>query len=161
MYYTERVDDFQITDVTYWPGCAPAYVPPEYAIVKWEAHDPTEAYDLKTGKMKTVVESCYVVANLKWNVHESGFDFESVGMRWLESNPSPAVIDMVKRFAAEKEEELSAINESINRKSSWEESLNGADTYFRCPFCGMKFYGSSAPGRHCPNCGRRVYTYFL
>lgn len=41
---------------------------------------------------------CYTVATLEWDSHESGFDFNSCGLRWLECEPSKRVIQMILKF---------------------------------------------------------------
>jgi len=107
MNYTDRVEGFQICDPTYI-GLPPKGTPPQYDIVKWEQHSPIEAVDWETRKKKTITESCYVVGWLKWDSREGAFDFCSCGMRWLESAPSKAVVDMVLKFAEEKAKELEA-----------------------------------------------------
>ena len=106
MNYTGRIDGFQIRDVTYI-GLPPKNTPPQYDIVKWvKADKPYEAIDWETNKPVLVSEYCYSVARLVWDSKEPCFDFESVGLRWLEANPTQAVIDMVLKFAEEKEKEL-------------------------------------------------------
>lgn len=106
MDYTERVEGYQIRDVTYI-GLPPAGTPPRYDVVKWDVADPPhEALDLISGKRKLVTEYCYTVGTLVWNKRELCFKFESCGLRWLENKPSEAVVDMVLKFAEEKAKEL-------------------------------------------------------
>ena len=105
MEYTPRVNGFQIQDVTYI-GKPPEDAPTKFAVVKWvKADPPFEAID-RNGKRKTVYEYCYVVGNLVWDDHEPGFDFESVGLRWLECRPDQEVVDMIMNFAHDKAMEL-------------------------------------------------------
>lgn len=111
MNYTERIEGYQIRDVTYI-GLPPADTPPRYDIVKWAVADPPyEALDISTGKRKMVTEHCYSVGTLVWNRKEPCFEFESVGLRWLEEKPSEAVVDMVLKFAEEKANELETEDE--------------------------------------------------
>jgi hypothetical protein len=105
MYYTDRVDGFQIADVTYI-GLPPKDTPPRYEVILWYEHEPWEAIDGYTGKKKTVTESCYVVAFIEWNPKEPDFEFRSVGLRWLESAPTNRVVKMILDFCEAKEKEL-------------------------------------------------------
>lgn len=108
MNYTERIDGFQIRDVVYI-GLPPKGTPPKFDIVKWAVADqPYEAMDIATGKRKMFTEYCYSVGMLVWNRKEPCFEFESVGLRWLEEKPSEAVVDIVLKFAEEKAKELEA-----------------------------------------------------
>ena len=108
MNYTERIDGYQIRDVTYI-GMPPKDAPPMYDIVKWNTYDtPTRMLSLDTGKYENVTEYCFSVGTLVWNPKEPCFEFESVGLRWLEAKPSEAVVDMVLKFAEEKAKELEA-----------------------------------------------------
>ena len=52
----------------------------------------------KTGKEKTIDQYCYSVGRLEWDEKEEGFNFKSIGLRWLESNPSTKVIKMILGF---------------------------------------------------------------
>ena len=103
--YTERVDGFQIRDVTYL-GDPPQDRPIMFDIVKWAQTEPHEVMDLRTGKPKVSAEHCYSVARLVWNQREPCFEFQSIGMRWLEANPTERVIKMITEFADRKEDEL-------------------------------------------------------
>ena len=115
MFYTERVDGFQITDVTYI-GLPPPNTPPTFSIVKWFRHEPpltgvTVYKDGQVLKNQTIDETSYVVAELVWNRHEHDFDFRSIGTRWLEENPTEDVVKMILDFAKKKDKELSAQEE--------------------------------------------------
>lgn len=104
--YTERVDGFQIRDVTYW-GAPPKDAPIQYAVVKWVKSDPPyEAIDARTGEKKMVYEYCFVVADLVWDDREPCFDINSVGLRLLEDPLTPAAIEMVLDFCEKKYNEL-------------------------------------------------------
>lgn len=96
-------DGFEIRN----PGCLPGFWPRqnEYDLVKWE---PCEPYIMScyNGQQKIVYESCYTVAKLIWNPEKEEFEFKSIGMRLPESHPSEEVMDIVCRFAREKEAEL-------------------------------------------------------
>ena len=43
-----------------------------------------EVTDFKTGEKKISTRSCYSVAHIWWNEKESGWEFKSVGARFLE-----------------------------------------------------------------------------
>lgn len=109
--FPDPVDGIKIERVTYFPGCAPANADSErrFAISKTESCKPYEATDMRTHEKKIYTTNSYVIANLEWNEKEGDFDFESVGMRWLEAAPSKEVCDMILRFcnkmAKEYEEE--------------------------------------------------------
>lgn len=110
MNYTKRVEEYQIRDVTYL-GMPPKDAPIEYDIVKWAKPDkPYEAFslDTKTNEMtkELITEYCYSVGRLVWDKRESCFEFESIGLRWLEAKPSEAVVDMILEFAEKKAKEL-------------------------------------------------------
>ena len=106
MDYTKRIEGYQIRDVTYI-GLPPKDTPPSYDIVKWAVADPPyEALDISTGKRKLVTEFCYSVGELVWNPKETCFEFESIGLRWLEEKPPEAVVDMILEFAEKKAKEL-------------------------------------------------------
>lgn len=112
MEYTDRVDGFQIRDVTYI-GLPPKDTPPSYDIVKWVQTDPHEVMCFETGKdgklhgeKKVSAEYCFSVGQLVWNKKEDSFKFESVLMRWLEEKPSEAVVQMILDFAEKKGKEL-------------------------------------------------------
>ena len=111
--YTERVEGYQIRDVSYF-GTAPADAPIRFDIVKWvQEKEPREILSMWTDEKgrwhsgkKISTEYCYSVGTLEWNSHEPCFEFESVGLRWLEENPSQRVIDMIIKFCKEKEKEI-------------------------------------------------------
>lgn len=114
MFYTERVDGFQITDPTYFThnGLPLEPTPPTFDIVKWEQHKPMKVTAVNRINGKWVcreeisTEHCYVVAALVWDRHEWCFDFNSVGLRWLEARPTETVIQMVLDFAEKKGKEI-------------------------------------------------------
>ena len=157
MVYTERVDGFQICDPSYWPGLEPAYLPPRFDVVKWYQHEPVVAYNMNSKTYETTTESCYVVATLIWDAHEPAFDFKSIGMRWLESDPSKEVIKMVTDFAKDMGKKLDEVNDEIISRSSWTDRTNADDTEYKwsCPFCKSV---TNLLSKHCPTCGRRVYS---
>lgn len=110
--YTERVEGFQIRDVTYF-GDPPVNAPIQFDVVKWKPEENPhlcDSFRKVNGKWvvekKLITEYCYSVGTLKWNEHEKAFDFESVGIRWLEEKPSETVIDMILKFIEEKEKEI-------------------------------------------------------
>ena len=111
--YTDRVDGFQIRDVCYLCD-QPSNTPPRFDVVKWipekEPRFVTALERDENGKWYAVdkwsEEHCYSVATLEWNAHEPWFEFHSVGTRWLEENPTDAVVKMILDFCNEKAKEL-------------------------------------------------------
>lgn len=110
--YTERVDGFQIRDVAYL-GHPPKDAPIRFDIVKWVQTEPEEVMCYWTNEhggiecgRKVQTEYCFSVGTLEWNARESCFVFRSVGLRWLEENPTEAVRQMILRFCEEKEREI-------------------------------------------------------
>jgi len=101
--YTPIVDGFQIRDVI-GIGFESCYTPPEnpkrFDIVKWEECEPHTAIDGETGEERQITKYCYSVGRLEWNPKEPCFEFKSVGLRWLESNPSERVIKMILGFCS-------------------------------------------------------------
>lgn len=78
-----KFKDFEIRDVCYL-GEPPKDKPIEFDLVKWQEHEPYEVTDLGTGEKKISTKSCFSIAGLKWNDKEPCFEFESVGLRYLE-----------------------------------------------------------------------------
>ena len=111
--YTERVEGFQIRDIIYF-GKRPIDAPIRFDIVKWyqekKPYIGTVYYSTDSGefvaKEELRMEHCYSVGTLEWNSREPQFEFESVGLRWLEEKPSDAVIDMILNFCREMGKEL-------------------------------------------------------
>ena len=98
--YTPIVDGFQIRDIVYLGlGSDCSYeTEKDFDIVKWVKCDPYNIIDAKTGKEKTIDQYCYSVGRLEWDEKEESFNFKSIGLRWLESNPSTKVIKMILGF---------------------------------------------------------------
>ncbi len=103
--FPPSIDDIEICNVTYFPGYEPEVKPRSFDIVKWEQHAPCEVMSLRTGKKEISTRSCYSLAFLKWDDKERGFDFNGVGLRWLEAAPSKAVCDMIIDFCNKKTKE--------------------------------------------------------
>lgn len=97
MKYTPILDDFQIQDVVYLDGHVDER-PRKFDIVKYYDTEPTEVINT-TGEKELRDIFCYTVATLEWDSHESGFDFNSCGLRWLECEPTKRVIQMILKFA--------------------------------------------------------------
>ena len=107
MEYTDRIDGFQIRDVTYL-GEPPKDAPIRFDIVKWEQTEPRRVINLKTGQYEDSTEYCYSVGRLEWNTKEPCMEFYSIGLRWLYANPPQRVVDAIIEFAEKKSEELYA-----------------------------------------------------
>lgn len=96
--YTPIVDGFQIRDIVYLGLDSDYKIENNFDIVKWVKCDPHNVIDVKTGKEKTIDQYCYSVGRLEWDEKEESFNFKSIGLRWLESNPSTKVIKMILGF---------------------------------------------------------------
>ena len=109
MTYTDIVDGYQISDVTYI-GLPPKDTPPTFDVVRWYDCEPHRAIDMRTGEVKTVTRCCYSVAFLEWDRHEEWWRFRSVGTRWLEESDqkrvTDAVVQMILKFCEEKAKEI-------------------------------------------------------
>lgn len=79
-----KFKDFEIRDIVYF-GKPPKDRPIEFDLVKWQEHEPYEVIDLGTGEKKMSTKHCFSIARLWWNDHEPCFEFESVGLRYLEN----------------------------------------------------------------------------
>ena len=78
-----KFKNFEIRDVTYLVE-PPKDRPIEVDLVKWQEHESFEVTDWKTGEKKLSTKNCFSIARLWWNDHEPCFEFESVGLRYLE-----------------------------------------------------------------------------
>lgn len=99
--YTPIVDGFQIRDIIYIgleSDSQNKNNPTSFDIVKWEECEPHEVIDEITNKKKVITKFCYSVGYLEWDEKESCFEFKSVGLRWLEANPTERVIKMTLMF---------------------------------------------------------------
>ena len=89
---TERYKGFQIRDICYI-GDKPENAPIEYDVVQWCRDD----YDK---------EYCWSVGHLVYDPKEPCFDFESIGLRWLEAHPNEDVENWIMAWADYKLMEL-------------------------------------------------------
>ena len=99
--YTPIVDGFQIRDIVTLENFASDTYPENptrFDIVKWVECEPYKATDLKTGEEIIKSKYCYSVGTLEYNPKEPCFEFKSIGLRWLEENPSKKVIKMILGF---------------------------------------------------------------
>lgn len=78
--YTDEWNGFQIRQPVYLDG---HFEPYKFDLVKWEEHAPYEAIDGYTGKKKMCTRSCFTIGTLTWDDRESGFEFESCGLRYF------------------------------------------------------------------------------
>lgn len=62
-------------------------------MVKWDTEDWGEEY-------------CYSVGRLVYNAKEPDFDFNSIGLRWLEAHPDEDVENWLIKWAEYKLQEL-------------------------------------------------------
>ena len=90
--YTDRYKGFQIRDCNYI-GDPPTGIPPTFDVVKWDTEDWGEEY-------------CYSVGRLVYDAKEPYFDFNSIGLRWLEAHPDEDVENWLIKWAEYKLQEL-------------------------------------------------------
>ena len=79
--YTDEWNGFQFREPTYLDG---HFDPYKFDLVKWEDHEPYEVTDWITGEKRMSTRSCFSIGTLIWDSKEPGFDFESVGLRYLQ-----------------------------------------------------------------------------
>ena len=79
--YTDEWNGFQFRSPSYLDG---HFEPHKFDLVKWVDCEPHEVTDLYTGKKRISTRYCFSIAALIWDTKEPGFDFESVGLRYLE-----------------------------------------------------------------------------
>lgn len=105
--FTNRWNGFQFRSVRKLNG---EEIPYQYDLVKWQTHEPLEVINGKTGKKETITESCFSIARLVWDDHESWFNFESVGTRFLE-NYEEGLSEWILHFANMKHIEIKSEKE--------------------------------------------------
>lgn len=88
--YTDIWNGFQFRAPAYLDG---HFEPHQFDLVKWEECEPHEVIDWYTGEKKISTRYCFSIATLIWNKKEPGFEFESVGLRYLENR-----IDGLEKF---------------------------------------------------------------
>lgn len=101
--YTTRWNNFQFRSPVYIDGHTEPY---RFNLVKWETRETFEAIDGNTGENKLSSEYCYVIGQLIWDAKEKGFDFESLGLRYLEHR-TEGLEEWILAFAKMKEIEFS------------------------------------------------------
>ena len=79
--YTDIWNGFQFRAPTYLDGHFESHT---FDLVKWVEHEPYEVTDFYTGEKFMQTRHCYSVGTLVWDERESGWEFESVGRRYLE-----------------------------------------------------------------------------
>ena len=87
--YTKVWNGFQFRSPTYLDG---HFEPYKFDLVKWEECELPGIIDLYTGKPMNS-KYCYSIASLTWDKEECTFDFQSVGLRYLENR-----IDGLEKF---------------------------------------------------------------
>lgn len=101
--YTEEWNGFQFRAPCYLDG---HFEPYKFDLVKWEEHEPYEVTDLYTGKKKLSTRNCFSIGTLIWDERDSSFEFESVGLRYLEHRVD-GLEKFIFDFCAMMESELS------------------------------------------------------
>ena len=72
---------------------------------KWKDYDPHEVTDSTTGEKKIQTRYCFSIATLTWNKKEQTFEFESVGLRYLQHRVD-GLEDYILNFCEEMIKEL-------------------------------------------------------
>lgn len=98
----DKWNDFEIRPPTYLDG---HFEPKQFDLVKWCNQEPIEVIDLKTGEKKISTRYCFSIGSLNWDEHEKYFEFESVGLRFLE-NYVDGLNEFILNFAHKMEKEL-------------------------------------------------------
>lgn len=104
--YSE-LGDYQIRDVCYLGGKNSDPNPTRFDVVKFYDHEPYECIVIENGKSlgkRTTTRSCYSIGFLKWDSEEGYWEFESVGLRYLEDSNTIVnnwILDWCKRYAKE------------------------------------------------------------
>ena len=133
MKYTEPIEDFFVEDLTFLREPPLRSMPLRFAVSKMERHNPPiKLTDFRTGELRELQYTSFVVGEFVYNAHEGCFDFESVGTRWLEAHPSAAVEDMALQF--------------INKVENWiidEDIPDEEVTYALLPRIHSEFSGSA------------------
>lgn len=89
-----RFKDFEIRPTIYLDGHTE---PNKFDVVKWYDHKPMEVIDWKTGEKKTSTRSCYSIATIWWNEKEPGWEFKSVGTRFIDDYVD-GLCEYIKKF---------------------------------------------------------------
>ena len=88
--YTDIWNGFQFRAPNYLDG---HFEPHKFDLVKWVEHEPYEVTDLYTGEKVMQTRHCFSVGELIWDTKEPGWEFSSVGLRYLEER-----IDGLEKF---------------------------------------------------------------
>lgn len=100
--YGEEWNGFQFRSPVYLDG---HFEPYEFDLVKWENHEPIKAIDGRTGEKKEFARSCYSIGKLTWDNKDQNFEFQSVGLRYLE-NRIDGLEEWILEFCDEMRKEL-------------------------------------------------------
>lgn len=99
-----KFKDFEIRDVTYL-GDPPKDRPIEFDLVKYQDCEPLETTNWETGEKTITTRYCFSIGRLWWNDKEPCFEFESIGLRYLE-NREDGLEEWLLKWCELKEYEL-------------------------------------------------------
>lgn len=98
-----KMGDYEIRDICNL-NKEPDENPTEFDVVLYYNHSPIECTDYRSGKKIITVRSCYSIGQLRWDEKEDTWDFESVGLRYLEDGNSLVnnwILDFCEKKARE------------------------------------------------------------
>lgn len=104
--YGEEWNGFQFRSPIYLDG---HFDPYKFDLVKWKECEPTEVIDFTTSEKKVQSRYCFSIATLTWNRKEQAFDFESVGLRYLQyrvDGLEEYILNFCKEMKKELDEEM-------------------------------------------------------
>ena len=104
--YTPIWNDFQIRDVQYIDGHIDLN---RFDVVKWHNHVPIEVTDWKTGRKRLSSRSCYSIGVIEYDPQSESFDFNSVGLRFLEDYKE-GLNEFILSFIRRRKEELGIVS---------------------------------------------------
>ena len=79
--YGEEWNGFQFRSPIYLDG---HFDPYKFDLVKWKDCDQHEVTEFTIGEKKIQTRYCFSIATLIWDKKEQTFEFESVGLRYLQ-----------------------------------------------------------------------------
>lgn len=110
--YTEVWNNFQFRQPIYLDGHFEAN---KFDLVKWVNCEPREVLNMETGEKEIMSRYCFSIGRLIWNPREPGFNFESIGLRYLEERVD-GLEEFILNFCKEMEEEINGgFNDVFNR----------------------------------------------
>ena len=100
--YGEEWNGFQFRSPIYLDG---HFDPYKFDLVKWKEWKPSETTGYERDKEKVNSRYCFSIATLIWDKKEQTFEFESVGLRYLQHRVD-GLEDYILNFCEEMIKEL-------------------------------------------------------